>query len=58
MNIDKSELSIVLMGLRCLESQTKHNNPNDTTTLIKLDILIKEIEKELGVNYVNQEHLV
>jgi len=49
MNIDKSDLSIVLMGLRCLESQTKHNNPRDHKTLIKLSILINQIENELGV---------
>lgn len=52
MILDRSDLGIVLTGLRCLESQTKYNNPKDTKTLMRINILIDQLEDELGVDYV------
>lgn len=52
MEFDKLDLGIILTGLRCFETQTKYNNPKDIKTIMQIDILIKKIERIMGVEFV------
>ena len=49
MLIAKDNYGLLLEALRAYQKQTIHNNPNDTKTLTKLEILIDELEIGIGM---------